>query len=224
MLLSIIKTAWLSPAGGDETFVSNFLFIWVTVLITGVVLSVGSGLTRSLLYNSHRPFFLEGHKLEGAWTLGPILLILVLALPTLVHNIAWTPSLTSSSFGFASLVAVGHQWYWEFVHGGTLIVDSYTTTSGIGRLFSVDSHFLWPGWVPIRLVISSSDVIHNFNLPIFCLRVDAVPGRAHTKSLTVNRVGLFLGLCSEVCGPGHYSMSCIVEVVSPRSWQAIMLT
>lgn len=70
----------------------------------------------------------------------------------------------------------------------------------------------------MRLVVSSSDVIHNFNVPSLCLRIDAVPGRAHTKVLTSSSTGLFMGLCSEVCGPGHYSMSCIVEVVPPCSY------
>lgn len=101
-------------------------------------------------------------------------------------------------------------------------VDSYTeknpTHRAAGyRLFRCDSHFLWPASVPIRLVVSSADVIHNFNVPFLMLSVDAVPGRAHRKEMVVPFVGLYHGLCSEVCGPGHYRIACSVEVI-PSSW------
>lgn len=58
--------AFFVDAATDETFVSNLLFLWGIVLITGVVLSVGVGLILLLNYRAHRPYFLEGHTLEGA--------------------------------------------------------------------------------------------------------------------------------------------------------------
>ena len=124
------------------------------------------------------------------------------------------------------MTAVGHQWYWEYLHrmggGGSVAtaqVDSYTDKEGAGslRLFSRDAHFLWPRSVPIRLVVTSSDVIHNFNVPFLMLSVDAVPGRAHRKEIIVPFTGLYHGLCSEVCGPGHYRMACVVEVIPVAS-------
>ena len=98
--------------------------------------------------------------------------------------------------------------------------DSYTDKAGEWgfRLFSRDAHFLWPGCVPIRLVVSSADVIHNFNVPFLILSIDAVPGRAHRKEISVPFVGLYHGLCSEVCGPGHYRIACTVEVIPARQW------
>ena len=50
------------------------------------------------------------------------------------------------------------------------------------------------------------------------LSIDAVPGRAHRKEISVPFIGLYHGLCSEVCGPGHYSMACTVEVIPARQW------
>ena len=104
--------------------------------------------------------------------------------------------------------------------GGVSVADSYTDKGGdVGyRLFSTDAHFLWPGGVPIRLVVSSADVIHNFNLPFLIVSIDAVPGRAHRKEMSVPFRGLYHGLCSEVCGPGHYSIACVVEVIPPQHW------
>lgn len=78
-----------------------------------------------------------------------------------------------------------------------------------------------PSMVPIKLVIRSADVIHNFNLPGLRVAIDAVPGRSHSKSTTVLANGLLFGLCSEVCGPGHYSMAIACEVIPAYIWSSV---
>lgn len=170
---------------------------------------------------SFRPYFLEDHSLETVWTIVPVGLIGLVGVPT-AYQLLWGASHIVEPF--AVITAVGHQWYWEFFHSAgevTTVTDSYTDKSGTGpgfRLFSVDAHFLWPAWAPVRLVVTSADVIHNFNIPALSLSVDAVPGRAHRKEILVNFLGLYHGLCSEVCGPGHYRMACVVEVIPADKW------
>ena len=76
-----------------------------------------------------------------------------------------------------------------------------------------DSHFLWPSACPLRLLVTSADVVHNFNLKSLAISLDAVPGRYHSTVLTVGAPGVYTGLCSEVCGPGHYSIALVVEAI-----------
>ena len=183
--------------------------------MAGVGFGVLIGLGWLLRDQAYRPYFLEDHGLETVWTVVPVGLIVLVGIPT-TYQLLWGASHIVEPF--AVITAVGHQWYWEFFHGvgdSRRVVDPYTDKSGNSgfRLFSVDAHFLWPAWVPIRLVVTSADVIHNFNVPALRLSIDAVPGRAHRKEMLVRFIGLFYGLCSEVCGPGHYSMACVVEVL-----------
>jgi len=120
-------------------------------------------------------------------------------------------------------VAVGHQWYWEyqtlFNQRGILSLfslDRYTeveSCSGTNRLVNSDYHILVPREVPFRFVVRRADVIHNFNLKGLAVSLDAVPGRVHRKVLNIFSPGLHFGLCSEVCGVGHYIMSIVVEAV-----------
>lgn len=214
------SSSLLFPVARPETFVCNSLFLLRLFLILGVFFSVLIGLVFCLFDNSYRPYLLEGHTLEAAWTRGPMLLIFLLALPTLLHNLSSSPSLFFSSTSFSRFFALGHQWYWEYRIIGVSL-DRYTYRKGIARLFSVDSHFLWPCMVPLRLIVRAADVIHNFNVPSFSLSMDAVPGRIRTKTLIPLCCGLFFGLCSEVCGPGHYSIAIAVELLSPSAFIAI---
>lgn len=59
--------------------------------------------------------------------------------------------------------------------------------------------------------------MHNFNLKSLGISLDAVPGRAHSQVITVRAPGIYTGLCSEVCGPGHYRIALVVEAVRLKS-------
>lgn len=72
--------------------------------------------------------------------------------------------------------------------------------------------------MPVRLIVTSADVVHNFNLKSLALRLDAVPGRCHTTIVRVQAPGIYTGLCSEVCGPGHYSIALVVEAVGVAAY------
>ena len=142
---------------------------------------------------------------------------------------------------------IGHQWYWEYEVvvprkefceegelgqgwnkvveslGSTYQVESYgVMESRLGecRLTSADSHLLVPEGVPFRMIFSSGDVIHNFNVKRLGLSADAVPGRLHHRMGEIRITGIFSGWCRENCGVGHYRMPCSVEVIPFEHWMA----
>lgn len=100
--------------------------------------------------------------------------------------------------------------------GSTYQVESYGIMErrlGECRLTSADSHLLVPEGVPFRIIFSSGDVIHNFNVKRLGLSADAVPGRLHHSMVEMGITGIFRGWCRENCGVGHYSMPCRIEVI-----------
>lgn len=82
------------------------------------------------------------------------------------------------------------------------------------RLLDVDNRLVLPVGVPVRLVITSSDVLHSWTVPSLGVKIDAVPGRLNTFILYIDRPGMFFGQCSELCGPYHGFMPIVIEGVS----------
>jgi cytochrome c oxidase subunit 2 len=66
----------------------------------------------------------------------------------------------------------------------------------------------------VRMIVTSTDVIHSWTIPAFGVKIDAVPGKLNETWFKVNREGVFYGQCSELCGARHAFMPIAVEVVS----------
>lgn len=72
--------------------------------------------------------------------------------------------------------------------------------------------------VPMRILVTSSDVLHAWAVPELGIKVDAVPGRLNDAITLIRRPGTFYGQCSELCGVGHGFMPIAVESVGYHRW------
>lgn len=201
----------------------------VMVMVVGLVLVC---LFTALQVPSYRPHCLESAWLEKAWIRGPI--VIVLSFSFLSGLLLFEGK--GPRWPLVTLHVIGHQWYWEYEiifpvknsleeEGGSVVgkaartftVDSYCLRGELGpgerRLTSVDAHLLAPTRVGIRMIITSADVIHNYNIKSLALSVDAVPGRLHHTRMRCHFTGIFSGWCSENCGVGHFSMPCVMEFI-----------
>lgn len=144
------------------------------------------------------------NKLEVAWTLGTVALIASVAVysTVLLYHIDALPANPSEY-----VVVTGHQWFWEFYYpaNGSDFITSYdpttNTTSG-GALWAA------PG-ATVQVNVTSTDVIHSFNIPGLGVRIDAIPGRVNHFAFTVPQVAAgteFLIQCTEFCGTYHGTM------------------
>nr|UXW88393.1 cytochrome c oxidase subunit II [Illeis cincta] len=173
----------------------------------------------NLIFNkfNHR-FLLEGHTIETIWTIMPAITLIFIALPSLkliylIDEIR-NPLIT--------LKTIGHQWYWTYEYSDfkNIEFDSYMTPSNElknfnFRLLEVDNRTVLPYLSPIRVITSSTDVIHSWTIPSSGIKVDASPGRLNQMSFTLNRTGMFYGQCSEICGANHSFMPISIESISP---------
>nr|YP_001481130.1 cytochrome c oxidase subunit II [Phallusia mammillata]CAL23072.2 cytochrome c oxidase subunit II [Phallusia mammillata] len=155
---------------------------------------------------------------EIIWTTLPIVVLLGLSFPSLaLMYLSEGPQGGSPDLTFK---AIGHQWYWSYEGGDFLdfSVDSYMMPlselgGGDFRLLEVDNSLVLPFGSKIRLVTSSTDVIHCWALPSLALKVDCVPGRLNTLQVGSTVPGSFFGQCSEICGINHSFMPIHVEFV-----------
>lgn len=93
------------------------------------------------------------------------------------------------------------------------LVSEDDLIDGTHRLLEVDNRLFLPVGIPIRLLITSSDVLHSWAIPSLGIKVDAVPGRLNQFIVEIKRPGVFYGQCSELCGPFHGFMPIVVQAV-----------
>lgn len=86
------------------------------------------------------------------------------------------------------------------------------------RLLDTDERLVLPTNSLVRLLVTSSDVIHSWAVPSLGVKIDAVPGRLNQVWVTIQRPGVFYGQCSELCGANHAFMPIVVEAVTPRQF------
>lgn len=187
---------------------------YVIIFLFSVIFVVMYNIAYSFYCKSFNLEFFESHQLESIWTFIPFGLLLFIVIPSL--NSLYM--LDSCLFCGLSLNIIGHQWYWSYFFKDIedLFFDSYivrSEESGI-RLLEVDNRVTVPSFLPVRFLVSSSDVIHSWTIPSFGIKIDAVPGRINQFCFSSKRSGVFFGQCSEICGANHRFIPIVLETVS----------
>jgi len=105
----------------------------------------------------------------------------------------------------------------------SVMVSDDDLVTGTHRLLEVDNRLVLPIGVPIRLLITSADVLHSWAVPSLGVKVDAVPGRLNQFIVEIKRPGIFYGQCSELCGPLHGFMPIVIQAVSLEKFEQWLL-
>nr|YP_008815718.1 cytochrome c oxidase subunit II [Pristaulacus compressus]AGZ13113.1 cytochrome c oxidase subunit II [Pristaulacus compressus] len=198
-----------SPLMEHLIFFHDYSMMLIIIIISLIFYTILFILT-NLNYNH---FLIENQMIELIWTISPMLILIFLALPSL--KILYLSDETFLSFFTVKIT--GHQWFWtyEFSDFFNIEFDSFMMNKLLKmnsfRLLDVDSHFIIPMNLNIRLLINSSDVIHSWTIPSMGIKIDAIPGRLNQISLITKRPGLFFGQCSEICGINHSFMPIVLE-------------
>ncbi|ODT83405.1 MAG: cytochrome c oxidase subunit II [Pelagibacterium sp. SCN 64-44] len=193
--------------------------------------------------------FTHNTLVEVIWTVVPILVLVVIAIPSfgVLSDQMTVPDgerkyLGANIFSMgevevpaASLTvkASGEQWYWnyEYVDEGVAFDSNILSEAEIAelkpgqpRLLAVNNELVVPVNTTVRMQItaSPSGVIHAFAVPSFGIKVDAVPGRLNETWFNARETGIYYGQCSELCGKDHAYMPIAVRVVSAEEYEAFI--
>jgi cytochrome c oxidase subunit II len=158
--------------------------------------------------------------LEIAWTVVPVLILVAIAIPSFRLLFAQydfpKPDLT--------ITATGSQWYWSYeypdqgIKFDSIIVQDADLKPGQPRLLTVDREVVVPVNKNVQVQVKANDVIHDWAVPSFGIKLDAVPGRLQVTWFRAEREGMFYGQCSELCGRNHAFMPIAVRVVSEQEF------
>ena len=159
--------------------------------------------------------------LEVLWTAIPILILVVIAIPS--FKLLYFADTTKDAE--MTIKAVGHQWYWSYEypdHGDftfdAAMLEKEELQPGQPRLLTTDETVVLPVNTNIRLLIAADDVLQAWAMPSCGVKLDAVPGRLNETWVRVEKEGTYYGQCSELCGTGHGFMPIMVKVVSKEAF------
>ena len=109
----------------------------------------------------------------------------------------------------ATIQVIGHQWWWEVRYEGASPSQGVVTANEI--------HV--PVGEPVRLELSTNDVIHSFWVPELAGKRDLIPGQTNTTWIEARHAGVFGGTCGEYCGAQHAHMQIRVIADPPGTFQ-----
>nr|YP_010987600.1 cytochrome c oxidase subunit II [Ochthephilus vulgaris]WON66019.1 cytochrome c oxidase subunit II [Ochthephilus vulgaris] len=191
-----------------------------TMMVLIMITTLVGYMMMSIFFNKFNyRYLLEGQMIEIIWTLIPAITLIFIALPSL--RLLYL--LDEINNPIITIKTIGHQWYWSYEYSdfSNIEFDSYMIpTNELNsfnfRLLDVDNRLVAPFNSQIRLLVSSSDVIHSWTIPSLSIKIDATPGRLNQVSMFLNRSGIFFGQCSEICGANHSFMPIVLESISPK--------
>jgi cytochrome c oxidase subunit 2 len=212
------------------TYQIHMVILWVCVVIGVLVFS--AMFISIVLHRKSKGYeaaqFTHSMKAEIIWTLIPVLILIVMAVPAtkaLIHmEVAPETEMTIKITGF--------QWRWkyEYVEDDIQFISSLHADSNAARrlasgtdpnsienyLLEVDKPLVLPANTKIKFLITADDVIHSWWVPALGWKRDAVPGFINEAWTEIMEPGIYRGQCAELCGKDHGFMPIVLNVL-PRA-------
>ena len=194
----------LAPAAAPAQAVSGLW--WAMLTGSGVLFALVLTLFVWAARPSERPRSAHGRR----WIFWGAVALPALVLPPLVAWGLWVGEQRATPRADALVVRVtARQWHWEFAY----------PQLQPGRAHRV-LHL--PAGRPVRLEITSADVIHSFWVPRLAGKLDALPGHVNVMYLDQLPAGRFSGQCAEFCGTDHTTMRFDTVVHAPAAFEAAL--
>jgi len=217
-----------------EIYDLHMLILWICVAIAVAVFGVMiySIATFRKSKGAVSASFDHNTKAEIIWTVIPVAILVAMAVPaarTLVK-------IDDTSGAELTVKATGYQWKWQYdyVDDGVSFFSTLSQASNEARqldsgidvnkvehyLLDVDNPLVVPVDTKVRMLVTAADVIHNWWVPDFGMKKDAIPGFINELWFKADKVGTYRGQCAELCGRDHGFMPIVVRVVEQAEYDS----
>ncbi|WP_077623509.1 cytochrome c oxidase subunit II [Sediminibacillus massiliensis] len=211
LMLSGCGIRTLDPHSGtarDQAFLIYFSFaimVVVMVIVFALMIRFVWKYRQTAKNKDDLPEEINGNKrLETAWTLIPVVLLTILAIPTVAITYDLSPTTTTDTEGAIHVQVTGERWNWTFEYANGKQADNVVLPVGETVVFH----------------LNSNDVIHSFWIPELGGKQDVIPGKEILFEVTPDEKGSFIGKCAEFCGLDHANMRFDANIVSAEAYQA----
>ncbi|MFD1038746.1 cytochrome c oxidase subunit II [Virgibacillus byunsanensis] len=202
-LTALVPKGYGAESSMDLIILTTVVMLFVFLIVMLVYVIVLVRFRKKKGQEDFIPKQVEGNKtLETIWTIIPILLLLVIAVPTVAATFDLADQ-NGSSEGI-NIQVTGNQYWWHFNYMGEEIQTS--------------QDLYIPEGERVYLNMLSSDVIHSFWVPSISGKMDVNPENENRMYIEAYEEGVYWGKCAELCGPSHSLMDFKVVVVSPEEY------
>lgn len=205
------KTFWLPEKA--STFVTTVdpafdLFLYISIFFFGLICILITVFT--VKYLRRRPDQLATAQithnltLELSWTIIPLIIVMglfFLGIKGYLH-------MRVAPAGYMQVNVKGQKWSWSFEYPSGAVNDTLVV----------------PVNTPVKLAMTSRDVIHSFFIPAFRTKADVIPNRWHSLWFQATRTGVFPVQCTQYCGTNHSYMLTAVKVLEPEAYEEWLST
>ena len=190
---------------------SYFVLVICALILSGVSVLLIYALVRYRARpgeNTEPPQVFGSVQIELAWTIIPVLLIVMLFLGT--ARVLFSVQDARKPASAVDVIVVGHQFWWEFRY------PQYNVTTANELHVPVSN----PAFSrPTFMKLTSADVMHSFWVPRLAGKTDLLPNRVNEMWIDPQQTGVYLGQCAQFCGMEHAKMLLRVYVDSPEQFQ-----
>ncbi|OIO65854.1 MAG: cytochrome c oxidase subunit II [Candidatus Marinimicrobia bacterium CG1_02_48_14] len=200
-------TLWMPPAQSTIAGEVDALFYFIFYVAMGFFfLVVLAALYFLIRYRrkGNEVGLTDGHdhnfKLELIWTIIPTILVFIV----FIWGFRTYLKMNVAPKGAIEIKVTGQKWFWSFDYPNGAVTLS---------------ELVVPAGRPVKLLLSSRDVIHSFYVPDFRIKMDALPNRYTMLWFEAKNVGTYNLYCAEYCGTGHSTMLGKVKVLSVSDYE-----
>ena len=221
----------------QNAYDAHMIALWICVVIGALVF--GAMAVAMFKFRKSKgavaATFSHNTTAEIIWTVIPILILVVMAIPATKKLIAMYDTRDAEM----TVKVTGYQWMWKYEYLG----EGVEFTSRLARksddlrqsgkviaagddphyLLDVDNALVLPVGTKVRFVLTADDVIHAWWVPALGWKQDAIPGIVNEAWADIQAPGVYRGQCAELCGMDHGFMPIVVKAVSKdeiKAWLA----
>lgn len=196
----------------DLMMLTTGLMTLVTLVVVVIFIYVALKFRRTKQKENLIPKQVEGnHKLEITWTVIPIIILLIIAVPTVSATFKLDPKHEKVAKDAIHINVTGKLYWWEFEYPNEKIITSQDLVIPVGE--------------KIYLSLKAGDVKHSFWIPALAGKMDTNVENENQMWIHAYKEGVYYGKCAELCGPSHALMDFKVKVLSKddyKKWVANM--
>lgn len=217
-----------------DHFDLHMIVLWICVVIgIGVFTVMFTSIVLHRKSRGHAPAkFNHSTKAEIIWTIIPVLILVVMAVPATTALVR----MEDSSGAEMTVKITGFQWRWkyEYLDEDISFISSLDQTSNAARqlnsgvapdsvenyLLNVDHPLVLPVGRKIKFLITADDVIHSWWVPALGWKRDAIPGFVNEAWTNIEKPGTYRGQCAELCGKDHGFMPIVVIALAEDDYES----
>ncbi len=222
----------VTPVAAEQRWLNDYVMIICAIIFVGVF---GVMFYSMFMHRKSRGYkaanFHESTTIEVIWTVVPFMIIIAMALPATKAIVA----MKDTSSADLTIKATGSQWKWgyDYLNGEGQGIGFISTIdpeqrqmsdagkpSGDDYLLRADHPMVVPVNKKVRIITTADDVIHAFYVPSLGVQETAIPGFVRDTWFRAEKVGMYYGQCTQLCGKEHAYMPINVKVVTDKEYTA----